>query len=462
VVGAVKEDSLQTTITNGTLVQGSDVSATDTGAAYVFRKVGDVWINEAYLKAPNPDISDNFGNSVSISGDTIVVGASKEDSSETTIVNGTTASADNSEGDSGAAYVFRRTGNTWINEAYLKGPSTDVNDGFGGSVSISGDTIVISAPGDDNSPSGVVNGTYTSNSGGVQDSGGAYVFRRTGTTWINEAYLKAPNRFNDDVFGFSAAIDLNTIVVGALWEDSNQTTITNGTTASADNSAMNSGAVYVYKRNGTTWVTEAYLKAPNTEANDEFGRSVAISGDTIIVGATKEDSLQTTITNGTLDQASDGGAIDSGAVYVFKRNGTTWTNEAYLKAPNAEGGDIFGTSVSIYGDTLVVGAISEDSNQTTITNGTLTSSNNSASASGAVYIFKRTGTTWINEAYLKTPNMDAGDTFGKSVSISEEICVVGANNEDSNQSTITNGLATGGNNPNTNASQGAAYVFRRK
>jgi hypothetical protein len=112
------------------------------------------------------------------------------------------------------------------------------------------------------------------------------------------------------------AISGDTIVVGASWEDSSQTTITNGPTASADNSATNAGAVYVFRRTGTTWAQEAYLKAPNAEAQDLFGDSVAISGDTIVVGASWEDSSQTTITNGPTASA-DNSAPYAGAVYIF-------------------------------------------------------------------------------------------------------------------------------------------------
>jgi membrane-bound inhibitor of C-type lysozyme len=144
------------------------------------------------------------------------------------------------------------------------------------------------------------------------------VFKRTGTTWAQEAYLKPPNAGAGDGFGFSVSVSSDTIVVGANQEDSNQTTITNGTTASADNSASASGAVYVFKRTGTTWAQEAYLKAPNAEANDFFGNSVSVSSDTIVVGANNEDSNQTTITNGATASA-DNSAANSGAVYVFRK-----------------------------------------------------------------------------------------------------------------------------------------------
>jgi hypothetical protein len=281
----------------------------------------------------------------------------------------------------------------------------------------------------------------------------------TNGTWSQQAYLKAPNAEASDEFGYSVSISGDTIVVGAWWEDSNQTTITNGPGASSNNSASNSGAAYVFVRSGTNWSQQAYLKAPNAEANDWFGFSVSISGDTIVVGANQEDSNQTTITNGTT-ASSDNSASESGAAYVFVRSGTTWSQQAYLKAPNAEAGDWFGWSVSISGDTIVVGANLEDSNQTTITNGTTASSNNSASNSGAAYVFVRSGATWSHQAYLKAPNAEAGDLFGFSVSISGDTIVVGALWEDSNQTTITNG--TTASSDNSASESGAVYVFVRQ
>jgi hypothetical protein len=136
--------------------------------------------------------------------------------------------------------------------------------------------------------------------------------------WIQDAYLKAPNADADDNFGHSVAVSGDTVAVGAWGEDSNQTTITNGPTASADNSASNAGAVYVFRRTGVTWAQESYLKAPNAGASDNFGYSVAVSGDTVAVGAYFEDSNQTTITNGATASA-DNSASSAGAVYIFVR-----------------------------------------------------------------------------------------------------------------------------------------------
>jgi hypothetical protein len=245
--------------------------------------------------------------------------------------------------------------------------------------------------------------------------------------------------------------------VGANTESSSQTTITNGSTASADNSASEAGAAYVFVRGGTSWSQQAYLKAPNVDGGDNFGVSLAISGDTIVVGADSERSNQTTITNGN-SASADNSAAAAGAAYVFARSGTSWSQQAYLKAANADAGDNYGYSVAISGDTIAVGARKEASNQTSITNGSSASADNSAAAAGAVYVYTRSGTNWAQQAYLKAPNAGADDNYGTSVAVNGSTIAVGAHLEDSNQTTITNGSTASADNSASEA--GAAYVFR--
>jgi len=402
VVGAMGEASDQTTVTNGTTAS-PDNSAADAGAAFVYTRSGSTWAQQAYLKAPNAEAGDNFGGAIAIDGDTIVVGAPAEDSNQTSVTNGTTASANNDAAAAGAAYVFRRTGTAWAQEAYLKGSGIGAGANFGYAVAISGDTIVVGAHGE------------------ASSAGATYVFKRSGTTWAQEQRLTAPNGEGGDDFGISVAIGGDTVVVGAIGESSNQTAVTNGTTASADNSAASAGAAYVFKRSGTTWTQEAYLKAANAEAGDTFGRSVAIGTDSIVVGA-------------------DGEAGTQGAAYVFIRSGTSWSQQAYLKATNASGGHNFGASVGIYGDTAMVGA------------------DGVSSSSGAAYVFSRSGASWSQAAYLRAANADGSDYMGTSVAIYGSTVASGAAGEASNQTTITNG--TTASSDNTLTSAGAAYVYR--
>ena len=328
-------------------------------------------------------------------------------------------------------------------QAYLKASNTGAGDGFGLSVSVSGDTVVVGAYGESSNATGV-NGNQADNS--ALFAGAAYVFVRSGTTWSQQAYLKASNTGASDQFGYSVAVSGATVVVGALYEDSNAAGVNGNQTS---NSAIESGAVYVFVRNGTTWSQQAYLKASNTGAGDRFGYSVSVSGDTVVVGAVAEDSNATGV-NG---NQSDNSATDSGAAYVFVRSGTTWSQQAYLKASNTDADDDFGESVSVSGDTVVVGAISEDSNATGV-NGN--QADNSAAQSGAAYVFVRSGVTWSQQAYLKASNTDADDDFGESVSVSGDTVVVGARNESSNTTGVDGNQAD-----NSASGAGAAYVFVR-
>lgn len=419
--------------------------------------IGTSWAQEAYIKAPNAESNDYFGFSVGINGDTLVVGANNEDSSQTTITNGTTASG-NGGLNSGAAYVFVRSGSTWSNQAYLKSSNSETNDTFGTSVGISGNTIVVGSDGEDSNQSTISNGTTASSNNDMSFAGAAYVFVKSGSNWSQQAYLKAPNVKDQVAFGQTVAIDGDTIVVGAQKEDGTQTTISNGTTAPTISGSSNIGAAYVFVRSGSNWNHQAYLKVPNPSASLEFGYSISIHGDTIVVGTPNEDSNQTTITNGNT-ASSNTSATGSGAVYVFKRTGNNWAQEAYIKAPNAEASDGFGSAIALNENTLVVSAPGEDSNQTTVTNGTTASSNNSATDSGAAYVFVRSGSNWTQQSYLKASNAEASDGFGKAVGLGWDAIAVGAHGEDSNQTTISNGTTASSNN--SLSSSGAIYVFAR-
>ena len=434
VIGAPSEDSNATGV-NGN--QGND-SAANSGAAYIFARSGTNWIQQAYLKASNTDASDSFGWSVSVSGDVIVIGAPNEDSNAT----GVSGNQDNNSAtNSGAAYVFVRSGTNWIQQAYLKASKTDAIDSFGWSVSVSGDVIVIGAPNEDSNATGV-NGNPDNNS--ATNSGAAYVFVRSRTNWTQQAYLKASNTDTNDLFGWSVYVSGDTVVVGAYKEASSSTGV-NGT--QNDNSAPLAGAAYVFVRNHTNWTQQAYLKASNAEEGDQFGYSVAVSSDTVVVGAVLEDSSAT----GVNSSQNSNGAFASGAAYVFTRNGTIWTQQAYLKASNTGGGDHFGRQVAVSDDIVAVSAEFEASNAMGV-NGD--QNDNSAFNAGAAYVFVRSGTNWTQQAYLKASNTDANDDFGRSVSLSGDTAVVGADAEKSNATGVN-----GDQNNNSAGNAGAAYVF---
>ncbi len=416
------------------------------------------WYQEAYVKAANADAHDYFGYSVSLSGDTLAVGAHGEDSATKTIINGTTASSNNLGLAPGAVYVYRRAGNVWSQEAYVKASNAGHFDSYGFSVSLSGDRLAVGATEEDSNQDTITNGTSSSVVDALSNSGAVYVYRREGAQWAQEAYIKAVNVGGDDEFGSSVSLSGDTLAVGARSEDSNQNTITNGSTASFNNSAENSGAVYIYRRSNGLWSQEAYVKAPNLDGHDRFGHSISLSGETLAIGAPFEDSSESVVTNGS-SLSGNNASPDAGAAYVYRRTGVTWQHEAYIKASNTNSYDNFAKSLSISGDTLAVGAHAEDSNQIVITNGTNSSSNNSLSESGAVYVYRRNGLTWAQESYIKAANADSGDNFGHSLAVGGNTLIVGAPLEDSNQTTITNGSSASSEDILGDA--GAVYVYRR-
>ncbi len=427
-VGAHYEDS-DTTGINGAQ---NNYSAANAGAVYIFVRNENSWSQQAYIKASNTDPRDNFGSWVSLSddGNTLAVGAPGEDSSATGI-NGN--QGDNSAPDSGAVYLFVRNGTSWSQQAYIKASNTDPDDTFGTAVSLSGDgnTLAVCAQWEDSNASGV-NGDGNDNS--ATDSGAAYVFIRSGGTWVQQAYIKTDTTTSGDWFGRSIALDAqgdtlavgklvpnysgrvylftrsggiwnqqgsvvganttngdqfgrslslssngNTLAVGSVYEDSGAAGINgNGN----DNSLTNSGAAYVFLRNGGSWSQQAYIKASNPDSSDSFGRAVILSGDGnhLAVGAPFEDSNATGI-NG---DENDNSIANAGAAYLFVRNGATWSQQAYIKASNTRDiEDRFGSAIALGNGTLAIGALLEEGGASGINN----TSNTTRYDSGAVYLY---------------------------------------------------------------------------
>ncbi len=269
-------------------------------------------------------------------------------------------------------------------------------------------------------------------------------------------YFKSANADAGDHLGSSVALsnDGNTLVIGAPCEASN-----NSSTPS-NNSASCAGAVYVFLRDGNgDWTQSAYLKSSAPDKDDFFGNALALSadGNTLAVGATGESSNATGI-NG---DSSDNSLVRAGAVYVFARSGNTWSQQAYVKASNTDGGDQFGASVALSadGNTLAVGATGEDSNAIGI-NGSEGNDIATAESSGAVYVFARSGNTWSQQAYVKASNTFLRDSFGTSIALSSsgDSLAAGAPGEDS-PGTGINPLNQG--DDAATAGSGAVYLYAR-
>jgi hypothetical protein len=374
-----------------------DDSLPQAGAVYVFTRSGDSWSQQAYIKASNTGRrakegellgdGDQFGFSVALSGDgnTMAVGATTEDSAATGINGG---QADDSAQSAGAVYLFARTGNTWTQQAYVKGSNTEAGDLFGYDVSLSDDGNTLVAAGyDEDGPGRGVNGDQGN---GTNGSGAIYVFSRMGTDWRQHAYLKGSRSEGNDALGFSVAIsgDGSTIVAGA----GDEACLVGGINPEgcdmdkpADASGGSAGAAYVWARSGDSWTEQAFLKASNPDLQDWFAVNLAVSrdGNTVLVGAPMEDSRARGI-NG---EQQDDSATESGAAYLFTRSGTTWRQQAYIKADNADEFDEFGVSVAVSGDgrRLIIGARMESGGAAGI-NGS--QNDNSTPEAGAVYVWE--------------------------------------------------------------------------
>ena len=422
VVGAPSEAS------NGVNGQG-DNSLTLAGAAYIFVRTGNTWSQQAYLKSEFPQVDALFGWDVAIDGDTVAISAMRED-----------IALDNR---AGVVYVFTRTGNAWNQQARLQASNAGHFDEFGASIALSGDTLVVGAPREDSDATGV-GGNEGNND--ATDAGAAYIFTRADANWSQQAYIKAFNTDAGDQFGHSVAIDGDTVIIGAWFEESNATGVNSG--GQADNSMPQAGAAYVFTRTGTDWGQQAYLKASNTGSGYRFGESVAISGDTVVVGSSNEASAATGVNGDETDFSAPG----AGAAYVFTRTGSDWSQQAYLKASNTNNDDRFSEyGVAIDGDTIVIGAFLEDSSATGI-NGN--QADNSAENAGAAYVFTRAAGQWEQQLYLKASNTDAGDFFGISVALDNGLIIIGAIDEASNATGVN-----GDQDNNDAPGAGAVYIF---
>jgi hypothetical protein len=361
---------------------GTMPPAPGAGAVHVFRRGVTGWTHELRVQASNVEGADSFGAALALSwdGDVLAVGAPFEDSAVTG-VGGDEAS--NAALESGAVYVFRHDGGAWAQEAYVKASNTGGDDRFGSAVALAGDgaTLAVGAPYEDSAVTGV-GGDGSSN--GARQSGAVYVFRSSAGTWAQDAYVKAFDTALDDLFGSSVTLsgDGGTLAVGAIGEASNAVGI-GGDPFSA--TVLDAGAAYVFSRGAMGWSQSAYVKASNTGRGDQFGSAVAISGDgtTLVVGAPGEASNATGIGG----VQTNNSAASAGAAYVFRRDATGWSQQAYVKGSNtSDGGAFFGGAVALSADagTLVAGAFNERSAATGIGGD---ETERSLFTAGAVYLF---------------------------------------------------------------------------
>jgi len=388
------------------------------GAVYVFVRTSTVWTQQAYIKAAVPQTGAAFGFSLALDGDTLAVGAPRED-----------GGPGGARPNVGAVHVFTRSANVWAEQARLVSESGEAGQELGFRVDLDADVLVAGAP--------------------SAGSGAACVFTRSGTTWRPSQVLRAGDAGTDadvffsDSFGTDVAIDGGRIAVGAPFEDSGVPGIDGDET---DTTGPNSGAVYLFTRTRGGWGQEAFVKASNPGSFDNFGVGVALDGDRLAVGAPGESSNATGIGG----NQSDDSASRSGAVYIFDRAGGAWSQSAYVKASNSEANDFFGVELALEGDRLAVVALLEDSGATDV-NGSQT--NNDATDAGAVHLFDFGAGGWSQTAFIKASNTGRGDGFGRAIDLSGTTLVVGADQEDSAATGIN-----GAQIDDSAAESGAAYV----
>ena len=331
-----------------------DDKGTDSGSAYVFTRSGGTWSQQAKLTAADGAATDYFGLSVALDGDTALIGAQHDD---------------DKGGNSGSAYVFTRSGGTWSQQAKLTAADGATSDMFGSRVALDGNTALI--------------GSYSDDDKGAE-SGSAYVFTRSGGTWSQQAKFTASDGAATDWFGYSVSLDGDTALIGSRNDD---------------DKGADSGSAYVFTRSGGTWSQQAKFTAADGAAGDYFSFVLSLDGDTVLVGALQDD-----------DKGSD-----SGSAYVFTRSGGTWSQQAKLTAADGAAGDVFGYSVSLDGNTALIGAYQDD---------------DKGNDSGSAYVFTRSGGTWGQQAKLTAADGAANDFFGISVSLDGGTALIGAYQDD--------------------------------
>lgn len=274
-----------------------DDNGDESGAAYLFTRYESDWIQQAKLTAADGEAGAEFGRSVALSDDTVIIGAARDDEKGE---------------DSGSVYVFTRSGTNWSQLAKLTAADGAKGDVFGISVALDGDTALIGADLDDDKG---------------ENSGSVYVYTRSKGTWSQQAKLTAADAGNVDIFGVRVAISGDTALIAARRDDD-------------DVNGVDSGSAYVFIRSGTSWTQQAKLTANDAEAGDLFGFNVALYGDTGIVTAAMDDDK----------------GPNSGAAYVFTRSGSDWSQQTKLTAADGAADDVFGWSVSLSGNTAMIGA----------------------------------------------------------------------------------------------------------
>jgi hypothetical protein len=394
VVGAIYEDSAA----GGVNGDQSNDGAADSGAAYVFVRQGDAWVQQAFLKADSPAPNDFFGSSVAISGDSIAVGAVRADPWHG--ASGVTPR-------SGRVYVFTRQNGVWSQQARLAPAASTTDDLVGTSVALQGDTLVFGAAND---------------SSAASHSGAAYVYTRTAGAWTEGPKLKSLKPVADGSFGSAISLDATTLVIGAPYD-------------SSDVDSAGSADVFVL-RDGK-WLEQQQLRPTLPSDHGVFGESVAVRGDSLVIGAPHSDLIL---------------SLPHGEVYTFERAGDKWTSTGVMTATVPRANDYFGSSLGLTDTALLVGANGDKSGAQGLNGDPMRSD---AQYEGAAYLFARQNQSYLLSAYIKAAAAEHDDALGEWVALSDSMAVVSAIYESGSV-----GGVNGNQKDNGASKSGAVYVFR--
>ncbi len=377
---------------------GNDMSSV--GAAYIFKQTAGVWAQQNKVVASDRAAYDRFGSAIGVGGDYVIVGAPLENVA------------------TGSAYAFKQIAGVWTETQILLAQINLVAgrkayDYFGHSVAMSGDYAIVGAYQEDEDTTG---------QNTLAEAGSVVIFKQTNGVWSEYQKLVSSDRASDDRFGYSVAIDGDYAIIGATGEDEDTSGGSTFTTA---------GAAYIFKHTAGVWIEQQKLVASDRQASDEFGASVAISGEYAIVGANREDH----------DLMGTNTASDAGAAYIFKRTGTAWTQQHKIIAPDRTSNDQFGYAVALDGNYAVIGAYQHNYD---------TSGGGLADNAGAVYVFQQSGGSWTQQQKLVAADRAGSDRFGWSVAISGNYIITAADHEDHD---------TSGGSTVTDA--GSVYVFQQ-
>ncbi len=368
--------------------------------------------------ASDREESDRLGYAVSIAGNFAAIGAYADDFG-------------GSNPNMGSVYIYEMQGlNNWVEVQKLSASDQDDYDRFGWSVDMDGDFLVIGAYGEDDD---------VNDSNPLSKAGSAYIFQNVAGTWTEMQKVVASDREADDEFGWSVAIHDSTVVVGAHIEDHD---------AVGGDFKYHSGSVYMFELNGTGIWTETQkvvaddrwvdMNYPNgysgEDLADQFGHTVDIWGDYMIVGALHHDYATTSPLTGAL--------WSSGAAYIFERSGGTWSQVQKIQNSDRTAWDRFGSAVAIDTNVIIVGVYAEDEDE----NG-----NNQLMNSGSAYMFERNPAGVWNETQKIVPNdRNSGDHFGWSVDFRDTLMVIGCHSDDHDEF-----------DSNLLDDAGSAYVFEK-